>query len=180
MREAYVDFIIKTVDDPELRRPARAVRKFNQALRDLVEGMARAMYAANGVGLAAPQVGVSRSVVVVDAGDGLLELVNPVITGAGGTEQAWEGCLSVPGVLALIERSQTVQVAGQDPHGRSVWVEADGLKARALQHELDHLNGVVILDRAIELKEDTPEEAGEAAEAGAEEPPAGPAEEEIP
>lgn len=147
---------IRRNPDPVLRKAAKPVRKVNRQVRELLEEMARTMRRARGVGLAAPQIGISRRLVVVDVGEGLLELINPEIVQAEGSETAVEGCLSVPGMVGEVPRYQKVTVTALNREGRQIWVEAEGLLARALQHEIDHLNGVLFLDRATRVREVVP------------------------
>ncbi|MBX6377985.1 MAG: methionyl-tRNA formyltransferase [Clostridia bacterium] len=149
--------IIK-VEHPVLRQVARPVRNVNRRLRELLDRMAATMYAADGVGLAAPQVGVSLRAIVVDVGDGLVALANPEILEASEErEVGLEGCLSIPGVLAEVERPARVRVTGLDRNGRRVWLDASELLARALQHEIDHLDGVLITDKALRVWDRPPE-----------------------
>jgi peptide deformylase len=145
--------------DPVLRTPAEPVERFDAELRALVEDMFETMYHAEGVGLAAPQVGVSRRVLVVDVRDeesgqrDRYALVNPEIVAVSReTDRASEGCLSIPGLEEVVERPWSVEVRGFDPEGGEVTIEADDLLARALQHEIDHLDGVLFLDRVSALK----------------------------
>lgn len=133
---------------PILKQKAVAVTKVSTKIRDLIQSMTETMYAADGVGLAAPQVGVSQRIIVVDAGDGLLCLINPVIIKAEGKESNAEGCLSVPGIYGDVERYTHVVVEALDPKGKIVRIAAEGLLARVLQHEMDHLEGVLFIDRA--------------------------------
>ena len=150
--------IVKGADQPVLRTPAQPVPRVTREIRRLLDRMAATMYAADGIGLAAPQVGVSKRIIVVDVGDGLIELINPEIVRRGeATEAGYEGCLSLPRILAEVERPTSVQVTGLDRRGRRVWVEAEGLLARCLQHEIDHLDGVLITDRARKVVELPPE-----------------------
>jgi peptide deformylase len=134
---------------PVLKSRAREVEPTGDVgLRDLVRAMAETMYEENGVGLAAPQVGVDKRVIVFDVDDRLAALCNPVITEFGvETAVDDEGCLSVPGITVPIERSIRVVCAGQTIEGREITLEAEDLLARVLQHEIDHLDGVLILDR---------------------------------
>ncbi|MGB4442206.1 MAG: peptide deformylase [Coriobacteriia bacterium] len=120
----------------------------DSALRDLVRAMAETMYEESGIGLAAPQVGVDKRVIVFDVDDRLAALCNPVIVEFGSeTAVDDEGCLSVPGISVPVERSRRVVCSGETLEGREITIEAEELLARVLQHEIDHLDGVLILDR---------------------------------
>ena len=141
--------IVKIGDDV-LRKKARKVEKFDDRLATLIDDMAETMYSANGVGLAAPQVGILRRVVVVDVGDGLLELVNPEITEREGEQREVEGCLSLPGRNGITVRPMTVKLKAQNREGKWCVYKAEGLKARAFCHELDHLEGVLFIDNMVE------------------------------
>ncbi len=143
--------------DPVLRRRAKAVRRYGTRLQELVDTLFDTLRAANGLGLAAPQIGVSERVVVVEipedtedeSGAGTsVALVNPEIVRAKGEQLGPEGCLSVPGFYGEVRRALQVTVKGQDVQGREVRLKADGLLARALQHEIDHLEGVLFIDLA--------------------------------
>ena len=141
---------IVTITDAKravLRRRSRAVPRVDAAVRRLVADMAVTMRHAEGVGLAAVQIGVPLRVIVADTGRGLLALVNPRLRRRSGAEVAEEGCLSVPGVVAPVRRAQRVTVDGTLLNGRRVGLRAGGFIARILQHEVDHLNGVLFLDR---------------------------------
>ncbi|MDY0340938.1 MAG: peptide deformylase [Coriobacteriia bacterium] len=135
---------------PVLKRHAHEIDPAtDQGLRELVRAMAETMYAESGIGLAAPQVGVDKRVIVFDLEDRLAALCNPVIMEfSAETVVDEEGCLSVPGVNVPVERSRSVVCEGLTVEGSSVRIEADDLFARVLQHEIDHLNGILILDRA--------------------------------
>jgi len=141
--------------DPVLRERAKEVTKFNASLHKLLDDMAETMYDADGVGLAAPQVGILKRVFVVDADEehGLLELINPEIVSREGEQLGPEGCLSIPGLQGDVKRSNKVVIKGQDRHGNPVQYEGSELLARAFQHELDHLNGVLFLDMAESVYE---------------------------
>lgn len=149
---------IALLGDPVLREPARDVETFDEELRQLVDDMFATMVAAEGAGLAAPQIGVSRRVLVADvrqlAGDrARVALVNPRVTQASDeTERDSEGCLSLPGVSEIVTRPAEVVVEGFDPEGKPVRVEAQGIFGRVLQHEVDHLNGVLFIDHLSPLK----------------------------
>ncbi|MGI9952327.1 peptide deformylase [Moorellaceae bacterium AZ2] len=148
---------IVILGEPVLREKARPVTKITPNLVKLIDNMAETMYFAPGVGLAAPQIGVSKRVIVIDVGEGLVELINPEIVAAEGTEVGVEGCLSIPGVQGEVPRSARVVVRGLDRYGREREYSAGGLFARALQHEIDHLDGILFIDRAIRLFKDDPE-----------------------
>lgn len=121
----------------------------DEGLRELVHAMAETMYAESGIGLAAPQVGVDKRVIVFDVDDRLAALCNPVITEFGEEKVIdEEGCLSVPGVNVPVERSRRIVCEGTTVEGRPITIDAEDLLARVLQHEIDHLDGVLILDRA--------------------------------
>ena len=147
---------VRLLGDPVLRQKADPVREVTADLRKLITDMFDTMYAEEGVGLAAPQVGISERIIVVDPHDDETEpfaLINPEILVAGAeTEKNEEGCLSIPGIRDLVERSVQVRVRGLDENGEVVDLEADGLLSRILQHEIDHLNGVLFLDRLSPLK----------------------------
>jgi peptide deformylase len=139
-----------------LRRPAKEVVEIDEEIRLLVDDMFHTMYDAEGVGLAGPQVGVSRRVIVVDVreeGQQPFALINPrVVESSAEREKAEEGCLSIPGVSAAVERPVRVVVEGLDADGHPVRFESEGLLARCLQHEVDHLDGVLFIDRLSPLK----------------------------
>ena len=138
---------ILTDKDPALHKICRPVEKFDWRLHKLLDDMADTLEEANGVGLAAPQVGILRRVVIVDTGDGLLELVNPTIIETDGEQEGPEGCLSVPGKYGLVKRPYYAKVRAQDRYGE--WYEAEGeeLIARCFCHELDHLDGIVYTEK---------------------------------
>ncbi|NLC77406.1 MAG: peptide deformylase [Clostridia bacterium] len=140
---------IVKIGDPILRDKAKPVTKFNTSLEKLLVNMADTMYDAEGVGLAAPQIGVSKRVVVIDVGEGLLELVNPQLIEVEGEETAPEGCLSIPGRQGNVKRASRVKVRYQDRTGREMTIEGEGLLARALQHEIDHLDGILFVDKLV-------------------------------
>lgn len=132
---------ILTEPNPTLHKVCRPVTDFNRRLHTLLDDMADTLAEANGVGLAAPQVGILRRVVVVDTGEGILELVNPELIETSGEQEGAEGCLSVPGKYGLVKRPMVAKVRAQDRDGQ--WFEAEGeeLIARCFCHELDHLDG---------------------------------------
>ena len=135
--------------DPVLRKISRTVLKFDERLHTLLDDMKDTMYEADGVGLAAPQVGILRRVCIVDIGEGLIELVNPVIIEADGEQNETEGCLSLPGNYKTTSRPERVKVRAQNRVGETFTVEGEGLLARAFCHEIDHLDGVLFIDKAI-------------------------------
>lgn len=150
---------IELLGSPVLREEAAEVTVFDEDLRGLVRDMFATMYHAEGVGLAGPQVGISRRVLVIDAryeddpGAGRLALVNPrIVEASRATERGTEGCLSIPGVDDLVERAMQVVVEAVDPEGKPLRIEAEGFMARVLQHEIDHLDGVLFIDRLSPLK----------------------------
>ena len=152
---------IVELGDPVLRKKSRRVDKFDKREWMLLKDMAETMYDAEGVGLAAPQVGILKRMVVIDIGDGLVELINPEIIETEGSQDGPEGCLSVPGRRGKVERPMRVVVTAQDRKGREFTIEGEGLMARALCHEIDHLDGIVYVDKMSEeiFEDDEDEEA---------------------
>jgi peptide deformylase len=150
---------IRILGDPVLREPAREVEEPDEEIRQLVKDMLETMYHAEGIGLAAPQVGISRRVIVVDLGDsdedevGAVALVNPRVAEVRKKkDKAPEGCLSIPGLEEVVERPETVTIEGTTPDGDPFSMEVSGLLSRALQHEIDHLDGILFIDRVSPLK----------------------------
>ena len=142
---------IRIIDqDDVLRKHARKVEKFDERLHTLLNDMAETMAAGNGVGLAAPQVGVLKRCCVIDVGEGLIELVNPEIVSREGEVTVIEGCLSVPDRAGKVVRPEKVKVKAQDRNGEPIEVEGEGLLAVCLCHELDHLDGILYVDKMIE------------------------------
>lgn len=142
---------IQTNDAPVLRQNATPVEEINADLQPFIEDMFETMYEAQGIGIAAPQVGVSKRIIVVDIEKHHPEypriaLINPVITLTVGEELGEEGCLSLPGVRGIVRRAAIVKVEGLLPNGNKIEFDASGLMARVLQHEIDHLNGVLFTD----------------------------------
>ena len=147
---------IMTTDEPALHKVCRPVEKFDWRLHKLLDDMRETLAQANGVGLAAPQVGILRRVVVVDTGEDILELVNPELLETDGEQEGAEGCLSVPGKYGLVKRPYYAKVRAQDRDGQ--WFEAEGeeIVARCFCHELDHLDGIVyteIMERYLTEEE---------------------------
>lgn len=140
---------IVKVGDPILNKTSRKVEKFDQRLWTLLDDMKETMYQANGVGLAAVQVGVLRRVVVVDCGDGYLELINPEIVKTEGEQFEEEGCLSFPGESGVTCRPEKVRIQAQDRNGKWCVYSGEGLKARCFCHETDHLDGIVFTQKVI-------------------------------
>jgi peptide deformylase len=148
---------IKIYPEKILREKAEPVREFNSELQRLIDDMIETMYSAPGVGLAANQVGVSKQVLVVDVSSKeekspLIVLINPEIVYAKGESAMEEGCLSIPGYTTVVKRSEEIKVRGLDRDGGPIEIEASGLLSRALQHEIDHLNGILFIDRIGRLK----------------------------
>lgn len=141
-----------------LRKKCREVTDFNDRLWVLLDDMYETMQAANGVGLAAPQVGILKRVVVIDIGEGKIELINPVITSAKGKQREKEGCLSAPDVWGYVERPAKVKVTAKNRYGKEIKLEGKDLLARAFCHEIDHLNGIIFTDIADEMIENPDEE----------------------
>ncbi len=138
--------IVKLGDDI-LRKVCRTQLNFDDRLHTVLDDMADTMYNADGVGLAAPQVGILRRYCIVDVGDGLIELINPVVISTSGEQTGTEGCLSLPGRYEDVTRPMKVKVRAQDRNGKNITVKGEGLKARALLHEIDHLDGILYIDR---------------------------------
>ncbi len=148
---------VRIFGDPVLREKAHEIERVDDALRALIEDMRATMKAYNGVGLAANQVGVPQRLLVVDVpgeeGERLSHaLVNPVVKRRVGTQSAEEGCLSIPGIWEEVTRSERIVVQALDEHGRGIELDAEGYLARAIQHEIDHLDGVLFVDRLSGLK----------------------------
>lgn len=139
--------------DELLRKKCREVTAFDDRLWVLLDDMYETMKAANGVGLAAPQVGVLKRAVVIDVGEGKIELINPVITSAKGKQRDKEGCLSAPDVWGYVERPLKVKITALNRYGKEIKVEGKDLLARAFCHEIDHLNGIIFTDLADEMIE---------------------------
>lgn len=146
-------------DDAFLHKKCRTVEKFDKRLAELLDDMSETLHEADGVGLAAIQVGVLRRAVVIDVGDGIRELVNPVILEKDGEQEAVEGCLSVPGTWGKTKRPKHVKVRAQDRNGNFFEYEGEGLLAVASCHELDHLDGILFLSHVTHLMSDEEVEA---------------------
>ena len=137
------------IGDPILIKKGRPIEKFDDKLSTLIDDMFETMYAANGVGLAGPQVGMLKRVVVIDVGDGPMELVNPEIVMTQGEQRVSEGCLSVPGKYGVCSRPAKVQVKAQDRNGKWQVFTGEDLKARCFCHEIDHLDGILFTSKVI-------------------------------
>lgn len=141
---------IRLSTDEILRKICKPVKEITGSTLMLLDDMIETMHEANGVGLAAPQVGILKRIVVIDIGEGLVELINPVIVEKRGSVIDHEGCLSIPGKSALVERPEYVKVTGLNRKGETIFVEGEELMAVALCHELDHLDGILYIDLAID------------------------------
>lgn len=139
---------VRLYGDPVLRQVATPVREITAEIKRIIADMTETMWHQVGIGLAAPQIGLPHRILVMDDGKGGAQaLINPEIETRSGTVREEEGCLSLPGVFGVVERSKTITVKAMDADGKAVSLEATGLKARIVQHELDHLDGVLFIDR---------------------------------
>jgi peptide deformylase len=159
--------------DPILRKVSKKVSELELKMpltQQLIDDMFETMYDAPGIGLAAPQVGIAKRIIVVHVGedDGPYAIINPVLTDFEGEAVATEGCLSIPGKIGDVTRAEKCTVTGLDRKGKKFRLEAEGLLARCFQHEVDHLDGVLILDKATNIREAIPVEIQSEAEAGRE------------
>lgn len=155
-----------TMDNPLLHQKAKRVRNINDSIQKLIDDMIETMHDTGGVGLAAPQVGVPLQVVVIELPEeDAITLINPELVKSSGEHEVMEGCLSLPGYRGEIKRSISVTVKGRDRHGKQIRIKADGLLSHALQHEIDHINGVVYIDhlesrdKLYEIKPDEEDES---------------------
>lgn len=146
--------MIRKDGDPVLREKARDVREVNGTIIRLLDDMLETMEAAKGVGLAAPQVGISKNIAVVKIEDEVFELINPVLLKAEGEEKGIEGCLSFPGLYGEVVRAAAVEVESLNRKGEKVKYKASGFPARAMQHEMDHLRGVLFVDKVLKFVEE--------------------------
>ncbi|WP_027339156.1 peptide deformylase [Halonatronum saccharophilum] len=141
---------IREIGDPVLRTEAKEVEEISDNILRLLDDMAETMYDAPGIGIAAPQVGISKRIILVDIGDGLIELINPEISSRSNkTYIDQEGCLSIPNQMGDVKRNYTIRVKGLNRDGEEVEIKAKGLLSRALQHEIDHLNGKLFVDQLV-------------------------------
>ncbi len=146
---------IVTKEDKVLRKKSQVVPEITPNIVKLLDRMQETMYASNGVGLAAPQVGILKRVIVVDIGEdgpGVLRLINPEILERSGWQNGPEGCLSCPGMWGDVKRSQYVKVKATNENGEEIIIEAEDFLARALQHEIDHLEGILFIDTATNIE----------------------------
>lgn len=141
-------------NDPTLRKTARPVERFDERLCILLDDMYETMKLNDGCGLAAPQVGILKRAVVMDIGEGLIEMINPVIKRTSGSERKTEGCLSIPGIRGFVSRPFRVVVKAQDRDGNTITLEGEGPLARCMCHEIDHLDGILFTDKADEIMKD--------------------------
>lgn len=147
---------IRKEKDPVLRKKTESVSKFSPQLNELIEDMIETMLDAEGVGLAAPQVGISKRIIVVKDNDNIFEIINPEIISGEGEVLDIEGCLSLPGIYGEVPRFSRIEVKGLDRNKKEINISAEGFLSRIFQHEIDHLEGVLFVDRAVKLL--TPEE----------------------
>lgn len=171
MRTAMPIRRILTAEEPILRERTKRVSTFDASLHRLLDDMLETMRDAPGVGLAANQIGVPLQVAIIEVEDRITELVNPQVVKGSGEQVDWEGCLSIPGYVAEVTRHEKVTVKARDRHGREFRVKGTELLSRALQHEIDHLNGSLYIDYLESLEElvrvsDATEEVTEEAAAG--------------
>jgi peptide deformylase len=147
---------VRKYGDPVLRRKADPVTAVTPALKQIIGDMVDTMYEEVGIGLAAPQVGISLRLMVVSDNEGrhAFPMINPVITDRRGEITAEEGCLSLPGIFAPVTRSEWVKVEGQDLYGTPIVIEGQGLRARVFQHEIDHLDGILFIDHLDSMARD--------------------------
>ncbi|MFD2371559.1 peptide deformylase [Brevibacillus sp. GCM10020057] len=144
--------IIVRLGDPILRERSRKVATINANTEKILNDMAQTIYAEKGrAGLSAIQIGIAKQLVVMDCGDGLIELINPVLLEKAGEQIGPEACLSIPGVVGMVKRAQYVKVQTQNRAGENVILEAEGFTARCFQHEMDHLEGILFIDYVDEL-----------------------------
>ena len=145
--------------DEILRKRCREVTDVDDRIRTILDDMIETMREQNGIGLAAPQIGIMKRMFVIEPEEGeLLEFINPVVIESCGTQASEEGCLSVPGFVGVMERPEFMKIEALDRHGEKVTHEAEGLTAIVISHELDHLEGVLYIDTAENLRESSPEQ----------------------
>lgn len=154
---------VRLEGDPILRKKSKEIREITDRIKVLLEDMVETMNHENGVGLAAPQVGILRRAIVLDIGEGPIKMINPVISSEKGKIIEAEGCLSVPGRSGTVQRPESIRVEYTDIDGKETSIKAEGLMARAICHEVDHLNGILYIDKIIEEieLEDLEDETGD-------------------
>ena len=138
---------------PVLKQIAEPVEFVNKKIRQLLDDMAETMYKTDGVGLAAPQVNVSKRIIVLDDGNGLIEVINPEIVKKEGSQIGLEGCLSVPELFGDVERYDKIEVHGINRNNKKIKIKAEGFLARIFQHEIDHLNGILFVEKLVNPNE---------------------------
>lgn len=146
---------IRLADDELLRKKSKPVRTITQNIKMLLDDMLETMRASDGLGLAAPQVGVLKRLVVIEVDDEVYELINPEIIEQSGEQTRYEGCLSLPGKSGMVTRPGYVKVKALNRDGEEYTIEGEELKAVALCHELDHLDGILYMDKAVEIKDNS-------------------------
>lgn len=153
---------IKTAGDPVLKKIAEPVKKIDKRIKKLLDDMAETMYATEGIGIAAPQVGFSLRMIVVDVGNKRYDIINPEIISREGSAVDTEGCLSCPDLFGEVERAEKIRVKFTTRYHKEKEIEAEGLLARCIQHELDHLNGRLFIDIAKNIQKGKPQREGKA------------------
>ncbi|MDR0999277.1 MAG: peptide deformylase [Clostridiales bacterium] len=152
---------IRQSGDPLLRKISKPVRKFDSKMNDLLDDMIETLKSVNGLGLAAPQVGALKRAIVVNINDVLYEIINPEILESRGSQNSKEGCLSVAGKNGYVRRPEYLKIKARDRNGDEYVIEGEGLLATALSHEIDHLDGILYIDKAIEVWDATDEDGWE-------------------
>lgn len=145
---------VVTTPDPVLRQKAQTVEKITPGVLRVLDNMHDTLYAAEGIGLAAPQIGISKRIIVIDPGDQYIEMINPEIIYREGEVLGREGCLSVPGMVGWLNRAQKITVKGLNRNGENLEIEAGDMLARVFQHEIDHLDGILFPDKAVKTRKD--------------------------
>lgn len=146
---------IRTLEDEILRKKSRTVENIDDKVLELLKDMAETMYSTgHGAGLAAPQIGILKRIVVIDMGDGLINLINPEVVKAEGSQEVVEGCLSIPGKWGRLTRPARVSVKALNEKGEEVYIEGEGDLAKCLCHEVEHLDGILFIDKVTELVEE--------------------------
>lgn len=144
---------IRKDGDPILRKKSRKIKNIDERIKELAEDMLDTMYQAEGVGLAAPQVGVLKRIIVLDVGEGPITIINPEPVYTEGKQEEIEGCLSVPGKAGIVVRPELIKVKGLDIEGKELLIKGEGFLARALSHEMDHLDGILFTDKVVKYVE---------------------------